>query len=236
MSSLQKFNQTLNDFGQEVEHLQAAAAAYKKIGQLAETGQGLIERFKENNRTLGELNDRHKEEHKNITQSLKELTGLLDEKTELIRKESKGFYDSFIAIVGDKLEEFNSLQKEQHHRIIQTQTELSALLEKKTDLIRKENKDFYKDFEGTVRIKLDEHRLQIRQLIEQERDQIRQIFELEFARNTAQMKQAIEAEATKQTALLLHSQRTIRITVWVVGGLTVILSALAVIKLWILQQ
>jgi ABC-type transporter Mla subunit MlaD len=141
------------------------------------------------------------------------------------------------------LDKINELQKAQQEKVTkslndlensnqQNKSELSKLLEEKTDLIRKENKEFYKDIESTIKSKLDENKSQIKQLIESERNQIKQIFEIEFAKNTKELRQVIEAETNKQTQLLLDNQKVIRISLWVIGGLTLILSALAVFKLW----
>ncbi len=141
------------------------------------------------------------------------------------------------------LDKINELQKAQQEKVTkslndlensnqQNKSELSKLLEEKTDLIRKENKEFYKDIESTIKSKLDDNKSQIKQLIESERNQIKQIFEIEFAKNTKELRQVIEAETNKQTQLLLDNQKVIRISLWIIGGLTLILSALAVFKLW----
>ena len=111
-------------------------------------------------------------------------------------------------------------------------SELYSLVDKKTDQISKENKEFYKDLAGTIKIQLDDNKSQIKQLIENERNQIKQIFEIEFAKNTKELRLVIEAETNKQTQLLIGNQKTIKISLWVIGGLTLILSALAAIKLW----
>ena len=141
------------------------------------------------------------------------------------------------------LDKINELQKAQQEKVTkslndlensnqQNKSELSKLLEEKTDQIRKENKEFYKDIESTIKSKLDDNKSQIKQLIESERTQIKQIFEIEFAKNTKELRQVIEAETNKQTQLLLENQKAIKISLWVIGGLTLILSALAVFKLW----
>ena len=141
------------------------------------------------------------------------------------------------------LDKINELQKAQQEKVTkslndlennnkQNKSELSKLLEEKTDLIRKENKEFYKDIESTIKSKLDDNKSQIKQLIEGERNQIKQIFEIEFAKNTKELRQVIEAETNKQTQLLLDNQKVIKISLWVIGGLTLIFSALAVFKLW----
>ena len=111
-------------------------------------------------------------------------------------------------------------------------SELYSLVDKKTDQISKENKEFYKDLAGTIKIQLDDNKSQIKQLIENERNQIKQIFEIEFAKNTKELRLVIEAETNKQTQLLIGNQKTIKISLWVIGGLTLILSALAVVKIW----
>lgn len=141
------------------------------------------------------------------------------------------------------LDKINELQKVQQENVIKSladientnklnKIELSKLLEEKTDQIRKENKEFYKDFESTIKSKLDDNKSQIKQLIEYERNQIKQIFEIEFAKNTKELQQTIETETNKQTLRLLDNQKIIKISLWIIGGLTLILSALTVFKLW----
>jgi ABC-type transporter Mla subunit MlaD len=183
MSDLQKFNQTLEDFSQEVEQLKDVSGAYKKLERLTETYSEISKQFAENSKTLGAINE---------------------------------------------------LQKAQQEKLAKSLVELGKLIEEKTDQIRRENKEFYKDFESTLKIKLDENKSQIKQLIENERNQIKQIFEIEFAKNTKELKQVIETETSKQTQLLASNQKTIKILLWIFGGLTVILSALAVLKLWVM--
>jgi hypothetical protein len=141
------------------------------------------------------------------------------------------------------LDKINELQKAEQEKVTKSlndlentnkenKSELSKLLEEKTDQIRKENKEFYKDIESTIKSKLDDNKSQIKQLIESERNQIKQIFEIEFAKNTKELRQVIEIETNKQTQLLLENQKAIKISLWVIGGLTLILSAMAVFKLW----
>jgi hypothetical protein len=105
--------------------------------------------------------------------------------------------------------------------------ELYSLVDKKTDQISKENKEFYKDLAGTIKIQLDDNKSEIKHLIENERNQIKQIFEIEFAKNTKELRQVIEAETNKQTQLLLDNHKTIKISLWVIGGLTLVLILLS---------
>lgn len=111
-------------------------------------------------------------------------------------------------------------------------SDISNLVEKKTDQISKENKEFYKDLAGTIKIQLDDNKSQVKQLIENERNQIKQIFEIEFAKNTRELKEVIENETKKQTQQILDNQKVIKISIWVIGILTLILSFIAVIKVW----
>ena len=147
------------------------------------------------------------EQFKDVSEAYKKLQRL----TEIYGEITKQFEKN-----NKTLGELNELQKVQ-------QEKFAKLIEEKTDQIRKENKEFYKDLEGTIKIKLDESKSQIKQLIESERNQIKQIFEIEFAKNTKELKQVIRAE-TKTTKILL----------WILGGLTVILTALSVLKLWVM--
>jgi hypothetical protein len=191
MSNLQKFNQTLEDFNQEVEQLKYVSGAFKKLQQLTETYNFIIKKFEENSITLDKINELQKAQLEKVSISLAEI--------EIANKQNK--------------------------------YELAKLIEDKTDQIRKENKDFYKDLESTIKIKLDDNKSEIKKLIENERNQIKQIFEIEFAKNTKELRQVIETEANKQTMLLLDHQKVIKISIWVIGGLTLILSAMVLFKL-----
>ncbi len=143
------------------------------------------------------------------------------------------------------LDEINELQNAQQEKLTtslielensnkQNKIEFAKLIEDKTDQIRKENKDFYKDLETTIKIKLDENKSQIKRLIESERNQIKQMFEIEFAKNIKELRQVFEVETSKQTILLSNNQKTIKISLWIIGALTVILSALSTLKLWLI--
>lgn len=189
MSNLQKFNQTLTDFNQEVEQLKDVSKAYQKLEQLTESYNTIIKQFEENSKALDKINELQKAQQEKVVQTLTEI----------------------------------------ENANVQNKSEISKLFETKADQIRKENKDFYKDLESTIKIKLDENKSEIKKLIENERNQIKQIFELEFAKNIRDLKSEIE----KQTELLSKNQKTIKMLIWIFGGITIVLCALAVFKLWI---
>ncbi len=181
MSNLQKFNQTLEDFNQEVEQLKDVSGAYKKLQKLTESYDAIIKQFEANSKALDKINELQKVQQEKVEKSLTEI----------------------------------------ENANVQNKSELAKLFETKADQIRKENKDFYKDLESTIKIKLDENKSEIKQLIENERNQIKQIFEIEFAKNTNELKGVIQAE-----------NKIIKMSIWIIGGLTLILIALAVFKLW----
>jgi hypothetical protein len=142
----------------------------------------------------------------------------------------------------EALDEINELQKAQQAKVAQSlvnienanrqnKGELLKLLEERTDQIRKENKDFYKELESTVKIKLDDNKLQIKQFIETERARIKEIFESELFKSTKELRQTIEAETANQTQQLLASHKGIRIALWIIGGVVVILNLVTLVKL-----
>lgn len=111
-------------------------------------------------------------------------------------------------------------------------SEIFNLVDKKTDQISKENKEFYKDLAGTIKIQLDDNKSQIRQIIENERNQIKQIFEIEFAKNTKELKQVIETETNKQTQILANNQQSIKILIYIFGALTLLINGLIAYKVF----
>lgn len=114
----------------------------------------------------------------------------------------------------------------------QNQIEITSILNEKTDYIRQENKEFYRDLESTIKIKLDENKSQIKQLIESERNQIKEIFEIEFSKNLKKVRQIIESETSTQTLELLKSQKSIKILIWVFGfGILLVFAVLALLKI-----
>jgi CHASE3 domain sensor protein len=94
---------------------------------------------------------------------------------------------------------------------------MGRVIEEKLEILRKDNKSFYKDLESTIKIKLDDNKSQIRQMIESERKWIKDIFELEFAKNTQELKKTIIQENKEQTALLVKNEIAIKYSIWVIG-------------------
>ncbi|MGI6717944.1 MAG: hypothetical protein ACOX4D_02130 [Bacteroidales bacterium] len=174
------------------------------------------------NKTLEDFNQ-EVEQLKDVSGAFKKLQQLTETYNAIIKQFEEN---------SKTLDKINKLQKAQQEKVskslaeienanMQNKIELAKLVEEKTDQIRKENKDFYKDLESTIKIKLDDNKLEIKNLIESERNQIKQIFEIEFAKNTQELKREIES-----------ANKIVKILIWIFGGLGLILSVLAVFKLW----
>ena len=129
--------------------------------------------------------------------------------------------------------------------ILQKFGEFTDAIDDKTDKIRKENKEFYKDLESTIRIKLEEHKSEIKQLIESERNQIKDIFEIELSKKTLELKgfveknvkdarQYIEDELNIKASYLSGGQNRIFITIWILGGLTLVAVGFIIVKQFIM--
>lgn len=148
-------------------------------------------------------------------QKLQELTLTYAEITKQFDENSKSL-DQISKIQKERQKEIEKLLKEIEGTNVQNKSELSKLLEDKTDLIRKENKDFYKDMDTTLRIKLDDNRSQIKQLIENERIQIKTIF---------------ETELSKHSSILIKNLNSIKTLIFIFGIVLIILGAFVAYKL-----
>jgi predicted transcriptional regulator len=120
-------------------------------------------------------------------------------------------------------------QANEEHRL-----SLIKLFDSKTEQIRKENKDFYRDLEETIRIRLDENKAQIKHLIEDERTKIKEIFEAGLQKQTGELKSLIDNRFNEQTNLLYKGQKTIKIMAGTIGGITVLSCIAILIKLFLL--
>ena len=104
--------------------------------------------------------------------------------------------------------------------------ELNSTLEEKIDIIRKENKEFYRDLESTIKIKLDDNKSQIKQLIESERLQLKQIIESTIK----QSEEKINSNIGNVSELHSKSANTLKWSIWIIGFISIILLALIVFK------
>lgn len=65
-------------------------------------------------------------------------------------------------------------------------------------------------------------------MIESERSQIKHIFEIEFAKNTKEVEQFLDAK----TRMVIKGQKTIKVCIGILGGITMLLCALISYKVW----
>lgn len=176
MSTLQKFNNTIEAFEEELIKLKDTSESYQKLRELIIANDRISEVFS-NNTSLLEANlsqqQSNKEALENSLVSIQEeiKSGLIEFKTQ---------NESF-------------------------ESNLSALIDK----FRKENRDFYLDMEKTVRIKLDENKSEIRQLIEAERARIKEIF---------------ETELSKRTNEILTKQKSLQTLIWIIGSFLAVIN------------
>jgi len=145
----------------------------------------------------------------------------------------KGISDAFkkiqdLSVTFDNIsQEFNNNSKnieKLNDTVLDSINDLNTLFDKKTDQIVKENKEFYKDLASTVKIQLEDNKSQIKHLIENERTQIKQIFEIEFSKNMSDLKKVIEREVSEQTKIITSNLNSIKITIWVIMGISLIIS------------
>lgn len=186
MSNLQKFNEILEEFNQEVGQLKEVSGAYKKLQHLTDTYNVISKQFDENSKTVDKINKLQKAQQEKVAQSLIEL--------ENSNKQNK--------------------------------TELAKLVEEKTDQIRKENKDFYKDIETNVKIKLDETKSQIKELIENERNIVTHILKRELDKNAKSIDD-VNAEINKYKNLIDQCKNNIH-TLIIIVSVFLILSVFAI--------
>ncbi len=192
MSNLQKFNDTITEFEQEVDKLKSASNTYQKLQELLLAYDNVIKQLENNNDSLDSINKLQKDLHQKLQDNLIEIAG----------------------------------ENKQHKQA------LEKLLIDNIDLVRKENKEFYRDLEGTIKIKLDENKSEIKQLIENERSKIKEIFEIEFAKNTNELKSVIESKIDKQTEEMIKEQKSIKKLTGILGGTILLVCVSVLLKLF----
>lgn len=102
----------------------------------------------------------------------------------------------------------SALNQKNHSELKALNDTLARDLFISVDELRKENRQFYLDFEQVVRIKLDENKSEIKQLIENERIKIKEI---------------IESNINEQTTILVKNQKKINRISITFGIITLIL-------------
>ena len=106
------------------------------------------------------------------------------------------------------LDEISSENEKNYQQLKVLNDEIGKSLNSSLEELRKENRQFYLDFEKVVRIKLEEYKSEIKQLIENERLRI---------------KEMIDGKVDKQTDLLNQHHKKINNLVLVFGIVSILL-------------
>ena len=123
----------------------------------------------------------------------------------------------------DNIEEnFKKINK----NIYEANLELNSTLEDKIDIIRKENKEFYRDLESTIKIKLEDNMSQIKQLIKSERLQLKQIIESTIKQFEEKINSNIHSPLKSQ----LKAINLTKWSVWMIGIVTISLLSISIFK------
>ena len=124
----------------------------------------IIDVFKENLVYLKEISKKEEQQQERVSEFILDLK----KKQESIAQEQQKTYDNIQLLFSQISEQ----DKEHKH-------ELSKTLDTNFETITKDNKNFYKDVGDTLRIKLEDHKAEIKRMIEAERIQIREMMEKE---------------------------------------------------------
>lgn len=164
MSKLEQFDKLIGSFEQELEKLQSTTAVYQKIQDILVQNKEIIDVFKENVVYLKEISKKEEQQQERVSEFILDLK----KKQESIAQEQQKTYDNIQLLFSQISEQ----DKEHKH-------ELSKTLDTNFETITKDNKNFYKDVGDTLRIKLEDHKAEIKRMIEAERLQIREMMEKE---------------------------------------------------------
>lgn len=153
MSSLQKFNNTLEEFDKEVSKLKSIGEVFQEVRALAKNYEIIVESIKKSNSALEDVLKQHQE----FQFEIKKI--VLD-----IEKQYNSSRTDIINLLNSSIEEIKAHQKK-----------FEKSLMEEVELIRKENKQFYRDLEETLRIKLSEHKSEIKQFVEKEVSDLKRV-------------------------------------------------------------
>lgn len=205
-NKLERFDSTLNDLEKELEQLQHSSEAYKKLYQLTSSYKTVIIQLEESSAALQRLVENQAAKHQELKTALNEISeenkksheslqalnhkGIeqLRSSVNKLKTENQQFHSSLEQSLQSVLKEHhNKLNKtldalakenrDNHISLKQLNQETAKDLDASVDKLRTENRQFYTDFEKVVRIKLEEHKSEIKRFIEDEHSRLKQLFE-----------------------------------------------------------
>ena len=165
-----------------------------------------------------------------VSQAYEKLEKLVESYDTIISKLNEN-NTTFIKIKDEQNKHLNSIEdnfKKINKNIHQTNLDLNSTLEDKTDTIRKENKEFYRELESTIKIKLDDNKSQIKQLIESERLQLKEIIEFTLKQSEGKVNSNID----KHSVVQAKASNTLKWSIWIIGFITIIFLAIIIFKIF----
>lgn len=149
MSKLDEFNASISSLQQEVENMQAVELAYKQLAKLVQDYDSV----------LTNLNTATKDMTTTKVELMKQTSSVSEK---LI--EQKKVLETAAA---DQSKELETKLKTLQTMVEKKQDELQQLLNTKLDDISEVNRKFYNDIANTMQTRLDDNKMQIKQLIDQ---------------------------------------------------------------------
>lgn len=156
MSKLDEFNESISSLQHEVENLQAIEQAYKQLAKLVEDYDRVLANLNHATRDMTSTKGELQKQSSSVSEKLIEQKNVLETATAEQRKELE-----------IKLKNLQTLVEEQ-------QNELQTLLNSNAEEVSNANKRFYNDFAQTIQTRLDNNRMEIKQLIDQYSQSTRQ--------------------------------------------------------------
>nr|WP_314751400.1 hypothetical protein [uncultured Capnocytophaga sp.] len=196
MNKSEQFSKIIDKFEEELINLQSALFTYQKIEDLSFQSKRIIEVFEENIIYLKDISKKEEQQQERVSNFLLEL----EKKQESIAQKQQRAYDDIKLLFSEIREQ------DKDHKC-----ELSKTLDTNFETISRNNKDFYRDVGDTLRIKLEDHKAEIKRMIEAERVQIREMIE-------------------KENQKSLKEQKNIKILLYCLLGLVLLLFVFSILK------
>lgn len=150
MSKLDEFNESITSLQQEIENLQAIEQAYKQLAKLVEDYDKVLANLNSATRDMTTTKGELQKQSSDVSEKLTEQKNVLETATAEQRKELEA-----------KLKNIQSL-------VEQKQNELQEIVSNNADEISSANKRFYNEFAEAVKVRLDNNKMEIKQLIDQD--------------------------------------------------------------------
>lgn len=244
MSNLQKFNQTLKELDDEVMQLKGISNAYQKLQQLATTFEETIKQFDNNSEILNKLLEVQRSHQENNLKTLAEIKEndlqkyaailqQIDIKYDHIATENKLVYNKLFDLQKTYQTKITGNLEDIANTTIKSSVDITKLIDEKTERIRYENKEFYKDIERTISIVLNENKSEIKRLIENERIQLKYIIESQLEKKGKEILSSFEVEINKQSTMITSQYDSIRKLIVLIGAFTIIICTLTIYKMLI---